>query len=269
MIGFFDSGFGGLTILREVAKTLPDYSFVYLGDNARTPYGSRSQEVIYQYTVQGVEELFRKGAQLVILACNTSSAVALKKIQKEYLPKHHPDKYVLGIIIPVAEEAKNFNAKNIGVFATQASVESGAFEKEIAKTDDTIVTTEQACPLLVPIIESGEFEELDDVVKKYVKELFAKNKNIQTVILGCTHYALIEDIFRKNIPQNVEIISQGKLVAESLKKYLDKHVEIEKCLEKKCARIFLTTEKSLHVEHLAQLFYGEKIKLEVVNLSLG
>ena len=269
MIGFFDSGFGGLTILKEVVKTLPDYSFVYLGDNARTPYGSRSQEVIYQYTIEGVEELFRRGAQLVILACNTSSAVALKKIQKEYLPKHHPGKYVLGIIIPVAEEAKNFKAKNIGVFATQASVESNAFSKEIAKTDNTLVTTQQACSELVPIIEAGEFEKLNDVVEKYSKQLFAKNKDIDTVILGCTHYAIIEDVFRKNISQNVQIISQGKLVAESLKKYLNKHSEIEKCLEKKCGRVFLTTEKSMHVQHLAESFYGEKLKLEVVNLFHG
>ncbi len=267
MIGFFDSGFGGLTILREVVKTLPEYSFVYLGDNARTPYGSRSQEVIYQYTVEGIEELFKRGSQLIILACNTSSAIALKKIQKEYLPKHHPNKYVLGIIIPVAEEAKKFDAKSIGVFATQATVESGAFKKEIFKTDETLVTVEQACSLLVPIIESGEFEELDDIVQKYSKELFKKNKNIDTVILGCTHYAIIEDIFRKYIPRNVQIVSQGELVARSLKKYLACHHELENNLKKEKVRLFLTTEKSSHVQRLARLFYGEKIKLEIVKLK--
>ncbi|EKE19533.1 MAG: hypothetical protein ACD_8C00143G0005 [uncultured bacterium] len=264
MIGFFDSGFGGLTILKEVVRTLPDYSYVYLGDNARTPYGSRSQEIIYQYTCEGVSELFRQGAELVVLACNTSSAVALRKIQQEFLPKFHPDKKVLGIIIPTAEEMMGF--ENIGIFATEATVFSEIYTIEILKNNPSAIVTQQACPLLVPIIEAGEFGQLDAVVKKYAKELFRKNENIEKVILGCTHYAIIEDVFRRYIPQHVEIISQGKIVAEKLKSYLDNHPEIENRIEKKSRRKFLTTKNSHSIQHLADLFFGEKIKLEIIKL---
>ncbi|MDD5397333.1 MAG: glutamate racemase [Candidatus Moranbacteria bacterium] len=264
MIGFFDSGFGGLTVLKEVVKTLPDYSYVYLGDNARTPYGSLSQEVIYKYTCEGVEELFSRGAKLIILACNTSSSMALRRIQQEYLPKFHPDKNVLGIIIPTSEEMGKF--KNIGIFATEATVSSDAYPIEISKFNPTAEIFQQACPLLVPIIESGEFDDLESVVKKYAEDLFIKNKDIEAVILGCTHYAIIEDIFRKYIPGDVKIVLQGKIVAEKLKDYLDRHGEIEDGLKKEKSRIFLTTEKSPHVQQLAELFYGEKIELEIVTL---
>lgn len=267
MIGFFDSGFGGLTVLREAAKTLPDYSYLYLGDNARTPYGSHSPQTIYEYTLEGVEELFRQGANLVILACNTASAVALKKLQKEYLPVHHPGKTVLGIIIPVAEEVKYFKSKTIGVFATETTVNSNAFAIEIAKTNPALETVHQACPLLVPMIEAGEIDGLDIFVEKYVKDLFAKNSKIGSVVLGCTHYAIIEDVFRKFIPKEVEIVSQGKIVAQSLGCYLENHPEIEKRLEKECARRFLTTEDSAKIEHLADMFYGEKAEMEVAKIS--
>lgn len=253
--------------MKEVAKSLPDYSYIYLGDNARTPYGSHSQEVVYQYTVEGVEELFKRGAQLVILACNTASAVALKKIQKEYLPAHHPDKNVLGIIIPVAEEAKSFKSEVIGVFATETTVSSNAFAIEITKMDTALLTVQQACPLLVPIIESGEWEMLEDEVKKYAKALFERNKNIGTVILGCTHYAIIKDMFGKCIPEDVQIISQGRIVADKLGTYLKGHPEIEAKLEKEGRCAFLTTEDSPRIKRLAQLFYGERIDLEVIKIS--
>lgn len=266
MIGFFDSGFGGLTVLKEVTKLLPDYSYVYLGDNARTPYGSRSQEIIYEYTRQGVEELFKQGAQLVILACNTASAVALRKLQHEWLPKNYPERKILGIFKPTVEEAENFNSSVIGLFATQATVDSQAFVREIAKVDSDMEVAQQACPLLVPIIESGELGKLDDIVNGYVNNLFQKNKNIGTIILGCTHYAIIEDVFRRHIHQDVQIISQGKIVAESLKKYLDRRPDIKKCLGKDCRRLFFTTENSPRINRLAQLFYGEKIRLEVIKL---
>lgn len=266
MIGFFDSGLGGLTILKEVVKILPEYSYVYLGDNARTPYGSRSQEIIYQYTCEGIEELFSRGATLVVLACNTASAVALRKIQQEYLPKYHPDKKVLGIFNPTVEKVKEFQSNIIGLFATEATVNSKAFEREIAKTSSEAIVIQQACPLLVPIIESGEFDQLEIIVSKYVNELFEKG-NIGTVILGCTHYAIIENLFRKFIPPNVEIITQGNLVAESLRDYLKRHQEIESKLKKKQARIFLTTENSAHTKELSQLFYGNKINLEAIKLS--
>ena len=264
MIGFFDSGFGGLTILKEVRKTLPAYSFVYLGDNARTPYGSHSAETIYSYTVEGIDELFRRGAELVILACNTASAVALRKIQQEYLPVHYPDKKVLGIIIPTAEEM--IEIRNIGIFATEATAKSNVYPIEIAKYNADAVVMQQTCPLIVPIIEAGEFDQLEMVVEKYAHELFAKNKNIETVILGCTHYAIIEELFRKHIPEKVQIISQGKIVAQKLKAYLEKHSEIERKLEKQGGGTFLTTEQSLHIQHLAEAFYGEKMNLKVIKM---
>ena len=265
MIGFFDSGFGGLTILKEVVKALPEYSYIYLGDNARTPYGSCSNEIIYQYTCEGVEELFARGATLVVLACNTSSAVALKKIQQEYLPKFHPNKKVLGIITSTAEEL--VGVADIGIFATEATVFSDVYRAEILKINPEASIIQQSCPLLVPIIEAGEFDQLERAVAKYVEELFRKNENIKVVILGCTHYAIVEDIFRKFIPDKVAIISQGEIVAKKLKDYLRRHGEIENVLEKKRQRNFLTTENSPHVQSLAQLFYGKEINLEIIKLK--
>lgn len=265
MIGFFDSGFGGLTILKEVVKKLPDYSYIYLGDNARTPYGSRTPEIIYKYTCEGVEELFSRGAELVVLACNTSSAVALRKIQQEYLPKFHPDKKVLGIIIPTAEEMSG--VKNIGIFATEATVSSDIYPIEILKRNFNATITQQACPLLVPAIESGEFDQLENMVQKYVHEIFEKNKYIEIVILGCTHYAIVENIFRKYVPVNVEIFSQGKIIAEKLEDYLCSHPEIENRIKKEKERIFLTTENSPHIQQLAELFFEDKIELKVVNIK--
>jgi glutamate racemase len=267
MIGFFDSGFGGLTIMREVVKLLPDHSYIYLGDNARAPYGSRSREVIYQYTCEGVDELFRRGAKLVVLACNTSSAVALGRLQREYLPKTHPGKKVLGIIIPTAEEAGSSGARSIGIFATEATVESKAFETEALKKNSGIRVVQHACPLLVPIIESGEWDLLDSEIEKYSRVLFSKGEDIEAIILGCTHYALVEEIFSKHVPEGVEIISQGRIVAEKLQEYLECQTGICSRLSKEGGRTFLTTENSSHVQHLAEVFYGEKIELQIAVIS--
>ncbi len=264
MIGFFDSGFGGLTILKEVEKILPDYSYIYLGDNARTPYGNLSQEKIYQYTHQGVDELFRRGANLVVLACNTSSTMALKRLQQEYLPGNHPDKKILGIIIPTAEEM--IRAKNIGVFATQATVSSCVYRAEIAKFNPRANVFQQACPALVPIIEVGNFAQLESVVQRYVEELFEKSAEIDTIILGCTHYGIIENIFRMYIPDKIKIVLQGEIVTDKLRKYLNNHPEFRDRLKRAKKKIFLTTGNSPHIQQLAELFYGEKIDLEVVKL---
>ncbi|NTV41595.1 MAG: glutamate racemase [Candidatus Moranbacteria bacterium] len=265
MIGFFDSGFGGLTILKEVEKALPDFSYIYLGDNARTPYGSLSQEKIYQHTLQGVEELFHQGANFVILACNTSSTMALKRLQQEYLPENHPGKKILGIIIPTAEEMTG--AKNIGIFATQATVSSGAYQAEIFKFNPQAKVFQQACPLLVPIIEAGNFDQLDSVVQGYVQELFKKSSGLDTIILGCTHYGIIENVFRRYIPNEIKIVSQGEIIADKLKKYLKNHSEFMDKLRKNQKKIFLTTENSPHVQELAESFYGEKIDLRTVILN--
>lgn len=270
MIGFFDSGLGGLTILKDVERLLPDYSYIYLGDNARSPYGSRSQEIIYQFTKEGAEELFKRGAELIILACNTSSASALRKIQQEFLPVHYPDRRILGIIIPTAEEVENFiTSKNIGILATEATVNSKAYVSEIAKINPEIKVFQQACPLFAPIIEAGEveWEGLDLTIKKYLNELFSKSGEIDAVILGCTHYAIIEESIKKYLPAGAKLISQGAIIAEKLKEYLARHIEFEMKLDKQGRRIFLTTENSQKIKNLAKVFYGEGIVIESISIE--
>jgi len=262
VIGFFDSGLGGLAVLKEVEKLLPRYSTVYLGDNARTPYGSHSHDTIYRFTRQGVRELFARGARLVILACNTASSSALRRIQQEWLLRQHPDRRVLGVIIPTAEEVVvRTRSKEVGVVGTEATVQSFAFPREITKLDKNIVVHQQACPLLVPIIEAGEmeWEGLPLAVGKYVGELFLKSKRIDTLVLGCTHYALIEDMFRRYIPSGVAIVSQGVIVAQKIADYLVRHPEIETTLDASGSHEFLTTEDSWRVRELFRLFYGEGI----------
>jgi len=270
MIGFFDSGLGGLAVLKEVEKVLPAYSYVYLGDNARTPYGSHSHEVIYRFTRQGVKELFRRGAQLVVLACNTASSSALRKIQQEFLPRYYPERRVLGVIIPTAEEVVSATTTGVvGVVGTEATVQSFAFPREITKLFSSAVVHQQACPLLVPIIEAGEFEweGLSLAVKKYVDSLLAFSPDIDALILGCTHYGLIEDEFRAHIPSHIRIISQGALVARKLEDYLKRHPEIETLIENKGERHFLTTEDSWRVRNLFHLFYGKKIVPKKISFS--
>jgi len=270
MIGFFDSGFGGLTILKQVVKSLPEYSYIYLGDNARTPYGSRSQNVIYEFTKEGVTELFNRGAELIILACNTSSSSALRKIQQEFLPESFPNKKTLGIIIPTAEEIADGNSRIIGILATKATVNSLAYPKEIAKINPKIKIYQQACPLLVPIIEAAEtnWEGLDLAIKKYLNKLFQKSRKIDTIILGCTHYAIIENKIKKYLPSDIKIIPQGPIIAEKLKDYLIRHKEIENRLSKTGEKIFLTTENSERIKKLSQIFYGEPIEITAINIGL-
>lgn len=267
MIGFFDSGFGGLTVLKEVTKFLPQYSFVYLGDNARAPYGDLDQETICQFTTEGVTELFKRGAELVILACNTSSSGALRRIQQEFLPVSFPDKRILGIIIPTAEEVGKFTKTGIaGVLATRATVNSLAYPREIAKDSPTIKIYQQDCPRLVPEIESGKIDapEFDELIQEYLDRLFLQSKDIDAVILGCTHYALIESQIKKHLPQGVYLVSQGPIVASKLKDYLNRHPEVETKLQKDGEIIFLSTEAPERVESLASLFYGEPVRIELV-----
>ncbi|NCS99920.1 glutamate racemase [Candidatus Parcubacteria bacterium] len=269
MLGFFDSGLGGLTVLREAIKILPQYSYIYLADNARTPYGNRNQETIYQFTLEGVKKLFEKGAELIILACNTSSSSALRKIQQEFLPRNFPSKRVLGIIIPTAEEIdKLSHSKEIGIMATEATVNSLAYPKEINKIYPDIKVYQQACPLLVPIIEAGEigWPGLDLAIEKYLNELFQKSDKIDTIILGCTHYAIVEEKIKKHLPEGVKIVSQGSIIAEKLKNYLIRHPEIDSRISKTGKRIFLTTEDSDRIKFLAELFYDVAIKIETIKI---
>jgi glutamate racemase len=269
MIGIFDSGFGGLTVLKEILKILPQYSYVYLGDNKRAPYGSRSDADIYRYTLEGVEALFARGATLIILACNTSSAVALRKIQQEVLPIKYPHKRVLGIIIPTAEESDRFSqTKHIGIWATQATVQSGVYEIEMLKIDPKLRITQLACPLLVPLIEAGskKSEEITKAINGYIKALLDNDTLIDTLILGCTHYAIIEDEIRQLLPANIRLITQGTIVAEKLKRYLMKHQEMKVVLNREAKRTFLTTSTDEEVKRIADYFYGEPVGLEMIVL---
>lgn len=270
MIGFFDSGLGGLTVLREVEKVLPQYSFTYLGDNARTPYGSHTSKTIYEFTSQCVDDLFHRGAELIILACNTASSTALRRIQQEFLPRHYPQKRVLGILIPTAEETPALTmTKTVGVLATEATVNSGAYLDEIAKIDAGVGVLQQACPLLVPIIELEglEWEGLDLILEKYVGQLLAKSDAIDTILLGCTHYAVLEERVARLAGKQRRVISQGPIVARKLQNYLQRHPEIERRLDRSGRKVFLTTESSERTKRLARLFYDSPITMESVKLQ--
>ena len=263
MLGFFDSGFGGLSVVREIEKKLPQYSFIYLGDNARSPYGSRPLDVIHRYTLEGVIELFKSGANLIVVACNTSSSVALRKIQQEYLPGHYPDRRVLGIVIPTAEEVSALSkTKVIGILATEATVNSLAYPQEISKIDAHVVVHQQSCPLLVPLIEAGDLPAVTEPARHYIQELLKKDERIDTILLGCTHYALIEETIRSLVPSSIRIVSQGTIVADKLVDYLRRHPEMDRRLERSGNETFLTTEYSPRIQKLATQFFGRPIVIE-------
>lgn len=260
-IGVFDSGFGGLTILRGIVKALPEYDYIYLGDNARVPYGSRSPDVVYAFTLQAVEFLFGQGCDLVILACNTASADALRRIQKEYLSKGHPNKRVLGVLIPAAEEAAAVTKNGrVGVIATEGTVASGAFPREIGKIERSVLVFQNACPLLVPIIESGEHDSVvvDIMLEKYLAPL--NKRTVDTLILGCTHYGILEKKIRKSIGAKVSIVSEAHVVPKKLKAYLKRHPEIERKLGRKKKRLFYSTDPTDKFNRFGSRFFGAPIR---------
>lgn len=268
MIGVFDSGLGGLTIFKELLKELPDYNYLYLGDIARVPYGSRSPEIIYQFTKEAVDFLFKKGCELIILACNTATSNALKRIQTEYLPQNYPQRRVLGVIKPAAEEAVIKSANNrIGVIGTEATINSLAFEREIKKIKPEAKVYSVACPLLVPIIEAGElnWEGLDLILDKYLKPL--RKKDLGALILGCTHYSLIKDKIQKHINKGVRIIDEAEIIPDKLKDYLFRHPEIEKRLKREKKVKYLVTAYSQRFEELAKMFLKKEVKFEKVEIK--
>ncbi len=270
MIGFFDSGFGGLTVLKHVVKELPRYDYLYLGDNARVPYGSRSDAIVFEFTRQAVQYLFKKGCGLIIIACNTSSAKALRRIQQEYLPDSYPDRRVLGVVIPMAEEVVELTgAHKVGVLATEGTVASGSYVVEIKKLNPAVEVYQQACPLLVPIIEAGEqdWEGTDMIIRRYLKELFSKEENIDTILLACTHYPILYQNFTGNVPPGVTVLEQGPVIARKLKDYLFRHPEIETKLGKNGRRAFQTTDTWEKFDRLANVFYGEPIHSELISLD--
>ena len=261
-IGVFDSGYGGLTILRDLRKRLPQYDYLYLGDNARAPYGSRSFEVVYRYTLEAVRELFSRGCPLVILACNTASAKALRTIQQRDLPEIDPTRRVLGVIRPTVEMLGEISqSRHIGVLATSGTVASHSYMLETVKLYPDMIVTEQECPLWAAIVESSEAdsEGADYFVKKHVDALMQRDPEIDTLVLGCTHYPLLIDKIRKYAPRNAEILEQGHLVAESLADYLRRHPEMECRLRKTGTTEYLTSENPEKFDALASLFTRDEV----------
>lgn len=263
-IGVFDSGLGGLTILRAVVRCLPQYNYLYLGDTQRVPYGNRSQETIYQFTKEAVEYLFQQDCQLIVLACNTASTRALRRIQREYLPKHYPDRRVLGVIIPTVEVAKEGRAKRVGVLATTATVESNAFPKELKKIYPEAKVFQQTAPILVPLIENAALKWSGPILESYLRPLL--RKKIDTLILGCTHYPHLKPQIQKIVGKNVRIIAQNELIPKKLKTYLERHPEIEQRLTKKKRVHIRVTDLTPAFQVLSKKWFGKTVKLTVCSL---
>lgn len=268
-IGVFDSGYGGLTILRQIRQFLPQYDYLYLGDNARAPYGSHSFEVIYRYTLQAVEALFARDCRLVILACNTASAKALKTIQERDLVRLDPSRRVLGVILPTVEAVVGLTqTRHIGVLATAGTVNSGSYTLEIHKIAQDITVTGQACPMWVPLVENYEFDSpgADYFVKKRIEGILRLDPEIDTLVLACTHYPLLMNKIVKYTPPGVRIVPQGEYVAASLRDYLHRHPEMEvRCSQGGTCR-YLTTESSEKFRESAALFMHEQVTVEQIEL---
>jgi glutamate racemase len=264
-IGVFDSGLGGLVITQSLMKSLPSYDYVYLGDTARVPYGNRSQETIYDFTKSAVEYLFKHDCKLVIIACNTASAEALRRIQKEYIPQFYPDRRVLGVLIPTAEEAATrTNNKNVGVIATRGTVDSKAYIREICKIDNDIKVFQQATPLLVPLIENSALQYSPVILHDYLGSLI--NSDIDTLILGCTHYPLLKKQIRQEVGDDIVIISQDELIAAKLSDYLLRHTDIQELLSKNGTSRFLLTDIPSVTSEVVEHIFGQSLKLEKIEL---
>lgn len=269
-IGIFDSGYGGLTVMKEIVKQLPDYDYIYLGDNARSPYGSRSFETVYRYTLQCVQWFFQQHCPLVILACNTASAKALRTIQQQDLQKINPDKRVLGVIRPTTEIIGNYShSKQVGILATSGTVLSQSYPIEIAKFFPEVKVFQQACPMWVPLIENNEHHTkgADFFVKKYIHELLEQSPLIDTMLLACTHYPLLLDKIKEYSPADMTILSQGEIVAQSLVDYLNRHPEMARQIRKSSQQRFYTTDAIQDFDNHASLFYGTGISSEHVDLE--
>ena len=268
-IGVFDSGYGGLTILKEIEKELPGYDLLYLGDNARSPYGPRSFETVYEYTLASVKWLFNQGSPLVILACNTASAKALRTIQQKDLPILFPGKKILGVIRPTAEVIGNYSKEQkIGILGTTGTINSLSYVIEINKFFPDVEVIQQACPMWVPIIENNELESegAQYFYEKYVNELISQEKNIDAILLACTHYPLIEHLLKPLLPKNVQLISQGKIVAGSLQDYLRRHPEVREKCSRNNQLAFFTTDSTVDFDRHSAIFYGKEVQSRHVQL---
>lgn len=269
-IGVFDSGYGGLTILQQIRKTLPQYDYIYLGDNARTPYGTRSFEVVYEFTRQAVTKLFEMGCHLVILACNTASAKALRSIQTNDLPQLDSSRRVLGVIRPTVERIGEMtHSRHIGVVATAGTIKSESYPLEIRKLFPDITVTGEACPMWVPLVENNEAtgDGADFFIRKNLNSLLGKDPQIDAIILGCTHYPLLLPKINQYVPRGVQIITQGEFVAVSLQDYLKRHPEIaDKCTQNGVTH-FYTTEAEEKFSESAKLFLNEEIEVKRISLE--
>jgi glutamate racemase len=261
-IGVFDSGYGGLTVLKEIINKLPQYDYIYLGDNARAPYGNRSFKTVYEYTLQCVQWFFDQGCSLVILACNTASAKALRTIQQNDLPVIAPGKRVLGVIRPTTEIIGTYSeTKSVGVLATNGTVASDSYLIEIKKFFPKIKVYQEACPMWVPLVENNEYNShgADYFVKKNIHNIFEKGENIDVILLACTHYPLLREKIEEYLPIGVKLISQGGIVASSLEDYLQRHPEIEIQCSQNNQRMFYTTDSTVDFDNHATLFFSEKV----------
>lgn len=268
-IGIFDSGYGGLTVLKKIVDKLPDHDFLYLGDNARSPYGSRSFQTIYEYTLQCVKYLFSKNCPLVILACNTASAKALRNIQQKDLPEIAPERRVLGIIRPTAEVIGNYSRSgHVGILGTNGTVNSKSYKMEIAKQFPDLKITQEACPMWVPLVENGEYEQpgADYFIKKHIEQILRRDPKIDTLLLACTHYPLLLKKIREFTPDHITLLEQGEIVADSLADYLQRHPEIDKNCTKSGRRHFLTTDATEDFDNQGKKFFGKEIRSERVHL---
>ena len=269
-IGVFDSGYGGLTILKAIRELLPQYDYAYLGDNARAPYGTRSFDIVYQFTRQAVLKLFEMGCQLVILGCNTASAKALRSIQQNDLPKIDPQRRVLGVIRPTAEIiGKLTQTKHIGILATPGTIKSDSYNIEINKLWPELDVTGVACPLWVPIVENNEATGAgaDYFVKKRIDHILWLDPDIDTLILGCTHYPILMPKIKQYVPDGIKIVSQGEYVAESLKDYLTRHTEIDARCTKNGTAHYYTTENAEKFKEVARIFVTDDIEVEHIDLE--
>lgn len=268
-IGVFDSGYGGLTILHGIRQLLPQYDYLYLGDNARAPYGSRSFEVVYQFTRQAVHKLFAMGCHLVVIGCNTASAKALRSIQQRDLPDWDPSRRVLGIIRPTAESIGQLtHSRHVGILATEGTIRSNSYDMEIGKLFPDIKVTGQPCPLWAAIVEANEADSpgANYFVKKRIDQLMRRDPLIDTIILGCTHYPLLMNSIVRNVPDGVRVMPQGTYVADSLNSYLQRHPDFEASITRGGQCHYLTTESEDRFAESAQIFLHEKINVTHVEL---
>jgi glutamate racemase len=262
-IGIFDSGLGGLIIIKSIIRKLPKYDYLYLGDTKNLPYGNKSQKQIYDFTKKALTYLFSQNCKLAIIACNTSSAKGLKKIQREFMPKYYPDRKVLGVIVPTVEAVTSLKAKRIGILATASTTKSHAYKREILKLSPKTQIYEQAAPLLTSLIEVNELNKANVLLKRHLKPLLAKK--IDSLILGCTHYPILKNEAKKIVGKQIKVISQDEIIADKLKDYLRRHREIADDLSKKGERAYEVTRLNKNYKKITKTLFGKNLSFRLVN----